>query len=31
MQETDFYRYGIFKLVPGWGKCIDVLGDYVET
>jgi hypothetical protein len=30
MQEPDFYRDGIFKLVPRWDKCINVLGDYVE-
>jgi hypothetical protein len=30
MQEPDFYRDGIFKLVPRWDKCISVLGDYVE-
>jgi hypothetical protein len=29
MQEPDFYRDGIFKLVPRWDKCILVLGDYV--
>jgi hypothetical protein len=30
MQEIDFYGNGIFKLVPRWGKCINVFGDYVE-
>jgi hypothetical protein len=30
MQEPDFYRDGIFKLVPRWDKCISVLGDRVE-
>jgi hypothetical protein len=30
MQEPDFYRDGIFKLVPRWDKCTNVLGDYVE-
>jgi hypothetical protein len=30
MQEPDFYRDGIFKLVPRWDKCINVLRDYVE-
>jgi hypothetical protein len=30
MQRPDFYRDGIFKLVPRWEKCINVLGDYVE-
>jgi hypothetical protein len=30
MQEPDFYRDGIFKLVPKWDKCINVLGDYAE-
>jgi hypothetical protein len=30
MQEPDFYRDGIFKLVPRWEKCISVLGDYFE-
>jgi hypothetical protein len=30
MQEHDLYRNGIFKLVPRWDKCINVLGDYVE-
>jgi hypothetical protein len=29
MQEPGFY--GIFKLVPRWGKCIRVLGDYVKN
>jgi hypothetical protein len=26
MQQPDFYRDGIFKLVPRWDKCIGVLG-----
>jgi hypothetical protein len=30
MQEPDFYRDGIFKLVPRSDKSINVLGDYVE-
>jgi hypothetical protein len=30
MQEPDLYREGIFKLAPTWGKCINVLGYYVE-
>jgi hypothetical protein len=30
IQEPDFYRDGVFKLVPRWDKCINVLGDYVE-
>jgi hypothetical protein len=30
MQEPDFYREGIFKLVPRWDKCISVLVEYVE-
>jgi hypothetical protein len=30
MQEPDFYSDGIFKLVPRWDKCINVLGDYTE-
>jgi hypothetical protein len=30
MQEPDFYRDGIFKLMPRWDKCINVLGDYGE-
>jgi hypothetical protein len=30
MQEHDLYRNGIFKLVPRWDKCNNVLGDYVE-
>jgi hypothetical protein len=30
MQEPDFYRDGIFKLVPKWDKCISVLGYCVE-
>jgi hypothetical protein len=29
MQEPDFYRDGIFKFVPRWHKCINVLEDYV--
>jgi hypothetical protein len=28
--QPDFYRYGIFKPVPEWNKCINALGDYVE-
>jgi hypothetical protein len=27
MQEPDFYWDGIFKLVPGWDKCVSVLWD----
>jgi hypothetical protein len=30
MQQPDPYRDGIFKFVPRWDKCINVLGDYVE-
>jgi hypothetical protein len=30
MQQPDFYSDGIFKFVPSWDKCINVLGDYVE-
>jgi hypothetical protein len=30
MQKPNFYRDGIFKLVPRWDKCINVLGDYIE-
>jgi hypothetical protein len=30
-QEPDFYRDGIFKLVPKWDKCIIVPRDYVEN
>jgi hypothetical protein len=30
IQKPDFFRAGIFKLVPRWGKCIHVLGDCVE-
>jgi hypothetical protein len=30
MQQPDFYRDGIFKLVPRCDKCISVLGDYAE-
>jgi hypothetical protein len=30
MQEPDFYRDGILKLVPRLDKRISVLGDYVE-
>jgi hypothetical protein len=30
MQEPDFYHGRIFKLVPRWDKCINVLGDYAE-
>jgi hypothetical protein len=26
MQQPDFYREGIFKLVPEWDKCINILG-----
>jgi hypothetical protein len=29
MQVTDFHCDGIFKFVPRWDKCIDVLGDLV--
>jgi hypothetical protein len=28
--EPDFYRDGIFKLVPIWEEFINVLGDYVK-
>jgi hypothetical protein len=30
MQEHDFYRDGIFKLVPRWDKSINALVDYVK-
>jgi predicted CopG family antitoxin len=30
MQEPDFYSDVIFKLVPRWDKCINVLWDYFE-
>jgi hypothetical protein len=30
MQEPNFYRDEIFKLLPTWDKCINVLGDYAE-
>jgi hypothetical protein len=30
VQEPDCYRDGIFKLVPKWDKCINVLGEYVK-
>ena len=30
MQKPNFYRDGIFKLVPRWDKHISVLGDYAE-
>jgi hypothetical protein len=30
MQEHDLYRDGIFKHVPNWDKCSNVLGDCVE-
>ena len=26
MRQSDLYRYGNFKLVANWGKCINVLG-----
>lgn len=26
MQETNFHGDGIFKLVPGWGKYVNILG-----
>jgi hypothetical protein len=28
--KSDFYRDRVFKAVPGWDKCINVLGDCVE-
>jgi hypothetical protein len=28
MQDPDFYCDRIFKLMPRWDKCIDMLGDY---
>jgi hypothetical protein len=31
MQDPDFYRDGILKLVPRWNKCIDVLGDLITN
>jgi hypothetical protein len=31
MQVPDFYRDGIFKLVPRWDKYINVPGDFVES
>jgi hypothetical protein len=30
MQEPNFDRDRIFKLVPRWGHCLNVLGYYVE-
>jgi hypothetical protein len=30
MQEPDFYRDEIFKLLPRWDKCIRVLGNYAK-
>jgi hypothetical protein len=30
MQGSDFYRDEIFKIVPRWGKCINMLGGWVE-
>jgi hypothetical protein len=30
MQDVDFYREGILKLVPKRGRSINMLGDYVE-
>jgi hypothetical protein len=29
-QEPYFYGDGIFKLVPKWNKCTNVIGDYAE-
>jgi hypothetical protein len=29
-QKLDFYRDEVFKFLPGWDKCVNVLGDYVE-
>jgi hypothetical protein len=29
MPEPDFYDNATFKLLPRWGKCINVLGVYV--
>jgi hypothetical protein len=30
MEKSDFYRDGIFKLVPRWEKYISVFGDHAE-
>jgi hypothetical protein len=30
MQEPHLYHSRIFKLMPRWDKCINVLRDYVE-
>jgi hypothetical protein len=30
MQKPDFYHDRIFKLMPRWKKCFNVLEDYVE-
>jgi hypothetical protein len=30
MDKANFYCDRIFKCTPRWGKCINVLGDYVE-
>jgi hypothetical protein len=30
MQESNFYRDGIFEVVPRLDNCINVLGDFVE-
>jgi hypothetical protein len=30
MPDPDFYRDGIFELVPRWDKCINVPWDYTE-
>jgi hypothetical protein len=28
MRPSDFYDDSVFKLVPRWGRCISVLGDW---
>jgi hypothetical protein len=30
MQEPCSYRDEMFKPLPSWDKCMNVLGDYVE-
>jgi hypothetical protein len=31
MQEPNFWSDGIFKPIARWGKCINVLRNYVEN
>jgi len=30
IQQPEFYRDEIFKLMPTWDSCINVLGEYRE-